>query len=101
MRRILTAFFAAAALGVAAAPADARQAVCDSRTKILDHLDSKYSEKPVALGMAANGSLVEILSTDDGATWTIVITHPNGTTCLMAAGEHWETLPQVAYGEES
>lgn len=101
MRSIATAFLAAAALGVAAAPADARQAVCDSRTKILEHLDAKYAEKPVALGMAANGSLVEILSTDDGATWTIVITHPNGTTCLMAAGEHWETLPQVALGQES
>lgn len=101
MRSIVTAFVAAAAVGAAAAPTHAQPAICDSRAKILDYLEAEHSETPVALGRAANGSMVELLSTDDGATWTILVTHRNGTTCLMAAGEHWELLPQVAWGSES
>lgn len=100
MRSIVLATAAALALAVGA-PAQAEPMACDERAKVLDHLETKYSEKPVALGMATNGSLVEILSAGDGSTWTIVITNPNGTTCLMAAGEHWENLPQVAYGPET
>ena len=75
--------------------------VCDARSEVLGHLAGKYSENPVALGLATNGGVVELLTAADGTTWTIVITMPNGQTCLVAAGESWEAKPQVALGVES
>lgn len=89
------------ALCLLAIPAHAQPMACDDRAKVLDHLESKYDEKPTALGMATNGSLVEVVRTESGSTWTIVITNPNGTTCLMAAGSHWENLPEVVWGGET
>ncbi len=35
---------------------------CNSRDKVLELLSEKYSEAPVAIGVANNGGLVEVLS---------------------------------------
>lgn len=65
---------------------------CGARTIVLDYLSTKYSEKPVAMGIAANGSLIEVLSSKKGSTFTIIVTVPDGKTCMVAAGEGWEDL---------
>ncbi len=67
--------------------------VCDDRTAILSHLANRYAEAPIALGKASNGSLIEVLTSNSGATFTIIITMPDGRSCMMAAGEYWESMP--------
>ena len=74
------------------------QNICTARAEVLGHLDSKFSEAPVAMGLANNGGVIEVLSSGTGTTWTIIITMPNGVTCLLAAGESWESLPLIAAG---
>ena len=82
--------------------ARAQQPACTKRADVVNHLANKYSEKPVALGLADNGGVIEVLSSVTGGNWTIIITMPNGTTCMIAAGEHWEKVPQkVSLGPES
>jgi len=85
-------------LGIGSAVA---QQACDKRTKLLDHLKRKYEEAPTALGVANNGGLVELLKTEEGKTWTLIITLPNGMTCLLAAGEDWEDIPVAQFGEKT
>ena len=78
-------------------PATAQQqAACAKRTDVLKHLSAKYTEAPVALGLANNGGVLEVLSSKTGTSWTIIITMPNGPTCMMAAGENWEKIPHIA-----
>jgi len=67
------------------------QAVCGERSALLKQLDGKYKEAPISMGLAANGSVVEVTRSDKG-TWSLLLTNPAGLTCLMAAGEHWEVL---------
>lgn len=74
--------------GAASPPA----AACAERGKALDHLARKYGEAAVARGLASNGGLVELLTAADGETWSLLITLPDGVTCLIAAGESWERL---------
>lgn len=83
-----------------AGPALAQMA-CDKRTEVTGHLKRKYEEAPVALGVANNGGLVELLTTKSGTTWTLIITLPNGMTCLLAAGEDWESIPIAQFGEKT
>ena len=73
---------------------DAAQAAlqCDQRAKVLGHLAQKYKEAPVAIGVTNSGKVVEVLTTSDGDTWTIIISTPDGTSCLVAAGENWRLL---------
>lgn len=66
--------------------------VCGDRTKVIDSLSAKYAEEPVAVGVTANGGVIEVLKAPDGKTWTILFTSPNGASCLVASGEAWQEL---------
>ncbi len=74
---------------------------CNSRDKVLELLSETYSEAPVAIGVTNNGGLVEVLSTGDGNTWSMIITSPQGISCLVAAGEGWRLIEQIAMGPEA
>ncbi len=69
----------------------AAQTACSPRSDVLGHLAKKYGEAPVAIGVTNKGGLVEVLTTGDGTTWTIIVSQPNGTACMVAAGEGWRT----------
>ena len=71
-------------------PAQSR--LCDQRARVIGHLAQKYQEAPVAIGVTASGGMVEVLTSSDGGTWTIILSNPNGTSCLVAAGEGWRAL---------
>tara|TARA_R110002072_G_scaffold11668_18_gene52350 strand:- start:1636 stop:1971 length:336 start_codon:yes stop_codon:yes gene_type:complete len=66
---------------------------CNLREKVLSHLATKYSEAPVAIGVTSSGALLEVLSSNEGITWTVILTRPDGVSCLLAAGEGWRPLP--------
>ncbi len=92
---ILAASFASAALlGPLGAHAQTQSQtqVCGQRASIIGRLAEKYREAPVAVGVNSAGNMVEILTADDGGTWTIIVSLPNGTSCLIDAGEGWRAL---------
>ncbi len=68
------------------------QSNCDVRDEFIAKLGKGYSEKPVAVGLASTGNIVEVLKSIDGKTWTIIITDPHGVSCLAAVGEDWTDL---------
>ncbi|MFH1805351.1 MAG: hypothetical protein ABID63_10740 [Pseudomonadota bacterium] len=81
-----------------ATPASAAPPVCGDREKVLSNLSAKYAEEPVAVGVTANGGVIEVLKAPDGATWTILFTHPLGPSCLIASGEAWLELTRKISG---
>lgn len=83
-------------LSLLALPAAAQQTPCTHRPTVVDHLASEYAETPVAIGLASNGGVVEVLSSPKSGSWTMIITLPNGSTCMIAAGENWEIMPRTA-----
>lgn len=74
----------------------AQNPTCDQRKRVIGHLADKYREAPVAIGVTNSGGLVEVLSSDDGQTWTIIVSTPNGVTCLLATGEGWRAIQSEA-----
>ncbi len=74
---------------------------CDQRARVIGHLARKYKETPVAIGVTTSGGMVEVLTTGDGGTWTIILSNPNGTSCLVAAGEGWRALRWVTEEPEA
>ena len=86
------AFCAAALIPTTAASAEE---ACDERADVLGHLARKYQEAPVAMGVTSTGGLVEVLATGDGSTWTIIVTTPQGVSCLVAEGEGLQFLRRV------
>ena len=82
-----------AALAATAFASTAQAApACGKRDDVLAQLSERYREAPIGIGVAGNGGLIELLTASTGATWTLIITLPNGPTCLLAAGQDWQPL---------
>jgi hypothetical protein len=77
----------AAAIGVAASTAQA--ASCGPRTDVLAALAKAYQEHPTAIGLSNSGRLLEIVTRADGGSWTLLLTSPQGVTCIVDAGGDW------------
>ncbi len=72
-------------------PALAQQSVCGDRDEIVSRLETGYQELTSGMGLASNGGLVELYTSKKG-TWTLMVTQPSGVSCLIGAGDHWETI---------
>jgi hypothetical protein len=95
----------ALALAVAVPESTSAQALvlagCATHGEVAEKLERRFSEAPAAIGLAGNGSVIELFSTADGATWTLVLTMPDGTSCMVAAGQGWESITPIALGPEA
>jgi len=65
---------------------------CAPRDLIIDRLTEQYSETQRSIGLAANSTIVEQYGSDNTGTWSIVVTNPNGMSCLVAAGNAFEQI---------
>ncbi len=74
----------------------AQSMACTERKAAIRHLEGKFSEAPVAVGLTNTGAVLEVLTSDEGRSWTMLVTMPDGNTCLIAAGEAWKTVPSFA-----
>lgn len=63
------------------------------REWLVSQLSERHNEEPVARGLTADGALLEILSSKDGRTWTLLVTEPEGLTCTLIEGREWRDLP--------
>ena len=68
------------------------QVMCAERNEIVKGLENKFSESPSSLGLVDNGNIVEVFVSDEKQTFTIILTRPNGQSCLITAGTHWEKV---------
>ncbi len=94
MVRYLTAILGTLFIGWGAFSSSAQaQALCEERDAIVASLEKTYSEAPVSMGLGSNGAIIEVFASPSGS-FTIILTRPNGLTCVMSAGELWENLPK-------
>ena len=74
----------------AGGPADAVR-ICGERDVLLEQFAMQHRETPQALGLGADGGVIEVLVGPDGG-WTMLVTYPQRPTCVVAMGEAWEML---------
>lgn len=73
----------------------AAESLCGTREDLLKQLAAQYQEAPVGIGLASNGSVVELLTSTAGS-WTLMVTPPNGPSCLIGTGEAWQPVVRTA-----
>jgi len=78
----------------------AAQVPCYQRESIVTLLAAQYKEIPVAIGVNSKGALIEVLSSEHGHTWTILVTTPEGLSCVVSSGEGWRTQQQEEHSAE-
>jgi hypothetical protein len=84
---------AAIGMGLLAAtpPAEAqgRQA-CADRAQVVQKLEERFGEALRSIVLHQSDGVVEVYSSEATGTWTILMTRPDGMSCLLAAGQRWE-----------
>jgi hypothetical protein len=93
MKRFLTAM----ALCAAALPMTQAMAAeqCAARADMIKALGDKFHEAPAAVGMVNPKVVLEIFVSDKG-TWTILATDTTGKSCVLSAGEGWQSAMTLA-----
>ncbi|MBW9065197.1 hypothetical protein JNB71_17985 [Rhizobium herbae] len=85
--------FALMALALTAYPAAAQPVLnCAEHSKIVEFLGSHYSETLQAIGLINDAAILEVY-VSKGGSWTILVTNVSGRSCVVFAGQNWETLP--------
>lgn len=69
---------------------------CGSREEMTDRLKQSFGEVQTGLGLISGAQVLEVWSSDETGTWTILMTDISGQSCLVAAGDSWKTVPVEA-----
>ncbi len=95
-RRVVIRVFAVVAFAFAlllhTAATVKAQPVCMPHDDFRVELQRNFSEAPVAIAIANNGALIELYAKRDRSSWTLMMTRPGGTSCVLTAGEDWNDL---------
>ena len=67
---------------------------CAQRPQVLEALAQKYGETRRSMGIAADQTVMELFASAETGTWTLTVTLPTGMTCLVAAGQNFETVAE-------
>ena len=87
----------ALSLGFAAlllTPGLAHAAQCAPHDKVSADLAQQFGEQPSSMGLAQDNTVMELYASATGS-WTLTATLPSGLTCLVAAGQNFETVTQT------
>jgi len=93
-KSLIAAGLAAGIATVIGATSASAEMFCGEREKIVGELKETWREDRTAIGLSNNGGVLEVYASEAG-TWTLLLTTPEGQTCMIGAGEHWETM-QIA-----
>ena len=70
----------------------AQGAQCAPRDTVTGTLAQKYGESRRGMGLAGQGAVMEVYAADATGTWTILMTLPNGMSCMIASGQGYEAM---------
>ena len=72
----------------------AQGAMCGEHNKILRQLEEKYNEVVKHAAITGRGALVELTVAPNGS-WSMLVTIPDGPTCLVLSGDSWQDRMKV------
>jgi len=82
--------------GAAALAPPAYAASCAARETVIERLQEQFSEQLAAGGLQSTRpvkTMVEVWASPETGTFTILLTNPNGLTCVVAAGTDFFNQP--------
>lgn len=92
----------AAGLAAATPLAEAQtRTACAEREAVIARLADRYGETLQSLGLQSDSAVVELYASADTGTWTILMTRPDGISCLIASGEMWQPGTPQAPGKDA
>lgn len=85
----------ASALAMGTNSAGAQYQNCAEHSALVTHLSENFQERQFAFGLIGQVAIMEMFVGQSG-TWTIIVTDVTGTSCIIAAGNSWESVAAPA-----
>ena len=82
----------------ASTPSVGARMPCHDYQTIVDTLGKRYGEAPVSLGLQTNGNVLQVFTSEESGSWTILSVAPSGLGCIVAAGKDWHDQRPPATG---
>lgn len=82
----------AALLGASAmlaGPALSQSYPCAPRDEIVTSLTAEFGERQKAMGLQQGENLMEIFASEESGSFTVLVTDPEGESCVVAMGSNW------------
>jgi hypothetical protein len=83
-----------AALAAFSVPAFAQESSCLPRGDLTTKLKNEYKETPTVWALGKAG-VMELWTSKDRQTWTLFLSLPDGTSCVMGAGNNWALIEDL------
>ncbi len=99
MHRPIAIMFAATLIVWSTLGTAQAEPVCGMHRQLIEALQSSHSETPQAMGVTAEGALIQVMVSPAGG-WTILVTVPKGPSCIVATGQDWQSQV-VLTGQET
>jgi len=78
-------------------PAHGQQMPCGPRDDILAALGTAAREQPEGVGLSHRGYILQLMTSDNRRTFSLVAVYPNGRACVVDAGQGWEWVNKLDY----
>lgn len=88
----LPLFLAIPVLAFGPAQAQLAEVICDDTGRLEMQIEGMDQRRKSAQALRGPDTIVEVWIAPKTGDWTLVQTYANGTSCIVAMGEHWETL---------
>ncbi len=62
---------------------------CAPRDDVTQHLSDRFGEYHHATGLQTETGLIEIWASETTGSWTILLTRPDGQSCVLSSGSHF------------
>lgn len=92
MRRYTFTFLVAFLAFPAVAQTQTTDVICDDSARLERMLSTVMRAERRAFGLRGPEPVLEVWIDPRTQDWTLVQTYTNGTSCIIAMGEHWEEL---------
>ncbi|MEM6408310.1 MAG: hypothetical protein AAF700_07810 [Pseudomonadota bacterium] len=66
---------------------------CDDSARMITTLKEIVGAERQGAGLRDPETMLEVWVSRKSGEWLIVQNYSNGTSCIVAMGEHWETVP--------
>lgn len=76
--------------------AHAQAMTCLPRTALIERLEGGYNEHLAGGGLQNPQQLLEVWASDESGTFTVFVTRPDGVSCIVATGQHWNSTTTAA-----
>jgi len=94
MRSLIALSLCALTFGPHAEAGTISDLFCDDSARLEKQLMTRQGAQKLGRGMRGPDALIEVWI-DQSGDWTLVQSYANGTSCIVAMGEHWQEIART------